>query len=992
MRRLALAAALLFAPSLGAQPQDPRLQWRTLETPHFRIHYYQDMAPVARRVAEVAERAADRLHGPLGHAPSSPTHIVLSDETDDANGSATAVPFNTVRLFVTAPDDLSVLNQYDDWLTTLVTHEYTHILHTDNISGFAAIVNVLVGKQWAPNQVQPRWLLEGLATYEESLHTRGGRLRSPSWDMALRADALADNLATLDQLSSGPNRWPHGNLWYLYGSYLMQYVAERFGRDALAEISAEYGGQAAPWQLNRVVHRVTGRTWEELYEDFIDTLRARYDEQARRIRVQGLEEGVRVTRQGETVRSPRFLSDGTLLYESTDGQSQTQLRAIDAASLARADDAHPPEPRSLEWLASPSAFAVREDPSGDTTLLVSDVAPHRDIYFYHDLLSWRLARDAQGRLSVADESRLTEGWRVQQPDVAPDGDHVVFTANHRGTASLVEMSLVDRAPRPLFRPRRFEQVYAPRYAPDGARVVFSYWREGGRRDIAVYDRATAALTLVTDDAALDVSPVFTPDGRWLVWSSDRSGVMNLYARAINRDGFGPLRQITNVVSGAYQPAISPDGRTLVYVMYTHRGWDLARMPFDPSRWRDPEAPLGDPYDRGDAEEHDRRPFETLRTEEHAYNPWATLRPRALTAELTADGFGPQLALRVNGADILNRHVWNLRVGFGLVRGDPLVDATYIYRGLRPTMRLRFFRSVDAGGGYRIGRATPTWAAERIGGESEVSVVFPGRFDAHTVLLTYDAAFTRAFGGLPDFNRYLDPNEAPPVYPFQGWLTGLRFTWAYSRVQRYAYSITAQEGVNVFATVRVSDEYLGSAVGSIEASAGAAVYIPMPWAFDRRRHILALHLGLGIGTTDRGERGIYALGGFPAFNSASLLDTLRTGAATGGIALRGYDPAARVGSEFALFNAEYRLPIFQAQRGLSTFPLFFQRVWGDVFADVGYAGFGRFDPTRIAVGAGAELMFDLIVGFFVPLTVRAGWAHGFMEDGDDQFYALLGNAF
>lgn len=229
MRRAAraLALALLLAPSLSrAQPSDPRLVWRTLETPHFRVHYYNDMAPIARRVAEVAERAVDRLHGPLGWSPSSPVQVVLSDETDDANGSATAVPLNTVRLFVTAPDDLSVLHQYDDWLATLVTHEYTHILHADNISGVAAILNAVAGKQWAPNQIQPRFILEGLATYEESLHTHGGRLRASQWEMALRADALAGNLQTLDQLANGPNRWPHGTLWYLYGSYFMQYRSE----------------------------------------------------------------------------------------------------------------------------------------------------------------------------------------------------------------------------------------------------------------------------------------------------------------------------------------------------------------------------------------------------------------------------------------------------------------------------------------------------------------------------------------------------------------------------------------------------------------------------------------------------------------------------------------------------------------------------------------------------------------------------------------------
>jgi hypothetical protein len=113
---------------------------------------------------------------------------------------------------------------------------------------------------------------------------------------------------------------------------------------------------------------------------------------------------------------------------------------------------------------------------------------------------------------------------------------------------------------------------------------------------------------------------------------------------------------------------------------------------------------------------------------------------------------------------------------------------------------------------------------------------------------------------------------------------------------------------------------------------------------------------------------------------------------GGIALRGYKPDARVGSQFQLANVEYRFPIVQTQRGLSTFPLFVQRLWGNVFADVGNASFGRFNVDNLAVGAGAEVLIDLVVGFVVPLTVRTGYAHGFMSDGDDQFYALLGNAF
>ena len=103
---------------------------------------------------------------------------------------------------------MSVLGDHDDWLNALITHEHTHILHADNITGIPAIVNAVLGKSLAPNQAQPRWILEGLAVAMESEHTSGGRVRSTQVDMFLRADVLANNLASLDQISHPARRWP----------------------------------------------------------------------------------------------------------------------------------------------------------------------------------------------------------------------------------------------------------------------------------------------------------------------------------------------------------------------------------------------------------------------------------------------------------------------------------------------------------------------------------------------------------------------------------------------------------------------------------------------------------------------------------------------------------------------------------------------------------------------------------------------------------------
>ena len=40
--------------------------------------------------------------------------------------------------------------------------------------------------------------------------------------------------------------------------------------------------------------------------------------------------------------------------------------------------------------------------------------------------------------------------------------------------------------------------------------------------------------------------------------------------------------MSNVLTGAYMPEPSPDGKTLAYVGYTHEGFDLFAMPLDES--------------------------------------------------------------------------------------------------------------------------------------------------------------------------------------------------------------------------------------------------------------------------------------------------------------------------------------------------------------------------------------------------------------------------
>ena len=89
----------LLAPSPAQAAGDPYLEWWTIQTPHAKIHYYKGLEPIADRVADLFERLHDSMSEEFGRSPSQTVEIVITDNTDSANGSATAFPYNTIRLY-----------------------------------------------------------------------------------------------------------------------------------------------------------------------------------------------------------------------------------------------------------------------------------------------------------------------------------------------------------------------------------------------------------------------------------------------------------------------------------------------------------------------------------------------------------------------------------------------------------------------------------------------------------------------------------------------------------------------------------------------------------------------------------------------------------------------------------------------------------------------------------------------------------------------------
>ncbi len=830
-------------------------------------------------------------------------------------------------------------------------------MHLDNIGGIPALIDTIFGKIYAPNHVLPRWLLEGLAVHEESRHTSAGRIRSTMFDMYMRMDALAGHMVRLDQLSNEVDRWPHGDVWYLYGSRVVQYIVDRWGEQALAAFAREYGSQAIPYGLNRIARRVTGETFVQIYDEWQREVTRHYREVAHRIGASDPIEGTRLTFHGETALSPRWIDDDHLVYYVYDGRHEGQIREIEAR----------PGGDGREVVRAIGNTYVSVHPDG-RSLYYNGLDQLRDVYFLDDLF--------RVDLRTGERERLTRGLRAEAPDVSPSGRHIVFTINGAGTRHLMiaDTRDIEGTKRVLVRSRRFEQVYTPRFSPDGRKVAYSVWMRGGHRDIRILDLDTHQGKNVTWDRAIDTGPAWSPDGRRLYFSSDRTGIANIYAFDV---ASGRTEQVTNVLGGAFQPAVSPDGKHLVYVGYTARGFDLWTLRLDPSRFR-PAAPYVD--DRPLPSEAS----DIATVESEPYDPLGTLAPRGYLLNVGSDPFGgTEVGLTFTGSDAVGYHTITGRLGVSTSRGDIDADLAYTYSRLATPITLHVFRAVSPRGGLVVGGEPRTWVEDSRGVDLSLSYPFPTAFHSESVRIGYslsDMVKAEPFGGR------LDPNTPPPKLPQLGLVASLHAGWSWSDVQRQSFDISPSSGTSLNLDVSMAHPALGSQYRAVTVTWSLRHFFAIPWL---PYHVLALRYAGGLSGGDLGRRGLFSVGGFP---DVAIPDALLNNVILGGAALRGYAPFFHSGTQYHLLQAEYRFPIFRPEVGLGTVPLYVDRLYGTLFADWGDAFFGHLDLGSFRLGLGGELLLDFTVGYYLPFTLRVGLARGVSQDGLTQLYANIGVPF
>src|SRR5262249_44184606 len=144
---------------------------------------------------------------------------VLADSEDDPNGFSTPLPFPLIQIRAAAPRGDDDFGNYEGWLRLVLTHELAHSVHLEQGRGVVGFGRKLLGRApyLFPNALAPIWMIEGLATYEETEGTAFGRGRNPDSRMVVRMQALEKGLPAEDVPAVYPDPWPDGFGPYLFG-------------------------------------------------------------------------------------------------------------------------------------------------------------------------------------------------------------------------------------------------------------------------------------------------------------------------------------------------------------------------------------------------------------------------------------------------------------------------------------------------------------------------------------------------------------------------------------------------------------------------------------------------------------------------------------------------------------------------------------------------------------------------------------------------------
>ncbi len=625
-------------------------RWQQLETKHFMLIFPKDQKALAYHLADVAESRYQQVVDLCGFQPQGSIPLVLNPDTDIANAYAQSI-FKKIEFYLAPPLDYDFGSGDKDWWTLVFLHEYAHLCQgmRDDM-GVAHVLSTIFGQVNGLNFIAPRWWVEGVGVYTESVLTDAGRMNNSFYQLQLAADLLADHPWSRAQLANPPKVARPWGRNYFWGADLIAAVQDKHV-PSVVDLVTQGQSDWPFWGLGEVWRTALGSSleldWQCLQEKEKTAFHEKYPDRGLAI----AETRIMTNEPDLEYKSPQWINSQQLVIFKN---SLDQGKAIVTISI--------PKGNQQVWHRDVELQGHLEWQPQEKKLYFSEL--RANAFEPNARQAYPLWLQGPGQAY-----RLGTGKRLWSVSVSVRGVKAAI-GNCQGQAGLLFQypGEHDWEPLPVPAGAHFRD---PRWSPDGSQLAVVV-NIRGHQDICLLDPKEQRLLAITGwDKAADVDPAWSPDGQWLYFISDRSQGYQLFAWSLQT---AQLYQVSHAQLGVFQPAISPDSTRVALVSY-EKGFQqqLLVAPLDQQSWTlmDTTKPV---YGWPPVGDHQDKPS-SLPTAQ-PYNAWPYLAP---TFWVPALGWGQEgLLLGAFSAqrDPLEFHEWQAQVLLALRTGRPYGFLSY----------------------------------------------------------------------------------------------------------------------------------------------------------------------------------------------------------------------------------------------------------------------------------------------------------------------------
>lgn len=570
-------------------------EWQYIQSAYFDIYFYGDDVHIAEFTSEVIneayEQISDRLNWDLqkrvsimvyrSHSDFQQTNVVNSYMVEGIGGVTEGFKNRIVVPFE------------GDWdaFYTVIRHELVHAIINDMIYGG----NIQSRVNGRIRYEIPLWMNEGLAEYLASIWDSNS-------DMYMRDLALNGDIPPIQQLT--------GYYAYRGGQSIWRFIASKYGEESIAEIFEQIKRHSS---VQKGLQEAIGTNYEQLHEKWEDYLKKQYYPDV--IGRKNIRDIAQLFTDHEELNNvynigPSLSPDGSKLALLSNNYGNMELVLIDATtgkyikSLIRGgttsqfEELHILKP-GIAWSPDGKKVAFAAKAASEDILYIIDVktekvekyssglegifmatwSPTEDVIAFvgnnginSDIYTLHL--DTKEIVNISNDffSEFNPSWSY-------NGEYIVYSS--------------DRADYPIQRFDDYGNSYdwRIRFAPDGTPLSSvapdfdSVNRDYRKRDLFMLKNDGTELKRLTDSEGADNFPVVAKSENKIFFTSDRSGINNIYMLDVDT---GEERAVTNILTGVQDLNLSRDDNRLFFTGFEKGGYDIYLINKPMDMWNNPQ--------------------------------------------------------------------------------------------------------------------------------------------------------------------------------------------------------------------------------------------------------------------------------------------------------------------------------------------------------------------------------------------------------------------